>query len=117
MALREPLLSERCVGILGGVTHVGKARSDSVEVEILVTTGCPNLAELHSYLAAQSGVNVTITELEEAAPIPSGFAGSPTVLIDGTNPFGGHAVDAAACALSPPTVVDVAAELERRRTA
>lgn len=97
------------------VTHSEEVAGTEVHVEILFTADCPNFEDLHSFLAAQPGVTVTTTEVDEDGPAPRGFAGSPTVLMDGTNPFGGRAVEAAACALSPPSVAAVAAELERRR--
>jgi hypothetical protein len=46
---------------------------------------------------------VTTVLVQEGQPVPDGFAGSPTVLIDGTNPFVGAPTEAAACALHPPT--------------
>lgn len=86
------------------------------DVEILFTAGCPNVDELRTYLAGQPGMNVTAVEIPEEGPVPDGFAGSPTVLIDGSNPFRGEPVDSPACALSPPNAAGLAAELDRRRT-
>lgn len=100
---------------LADVALASDVPADRLEVEILFTADCPNVADLHSFLVAQPGVTVIATELEGDGPVPCGFAGSPTVLFDGVDPFGGRPVEAAACALSPPTVADLAAELERRR--
>ena len=91
------------------------AAGSELEVEILFTADCPNVQELHAYLANQSGVKVSAVEVTEGVPVPDGFAGSPTVLIDGVNPFGGEPVSSPACALSPPTTAELAAELARRR--
>jgi len=91
------------------------AASDELEVEILFTADCPNVQELHAYLASQPGVTVSAVEVPEDGPVPDGFAGSPTVLIDGANPFRGELVGSPACALSPPTVAELAAELARRQ--
>lgn len=88
---------------------------DVVEVEVLYTSDCPNAGALQAYLAAQPDVSMTATAVVEDGPVPVGFAGSPTVLVNGTNPFGGRPVEAAACALSPPSVADVAAVLDRLR--
>ncbi len=101
---------------MAAVAHLGEDPDHQVGVEIMFTADCPNVEELQSYLAAQHGVTVTATFVEGDGPAPPGFAGSPTVLMNGSNPFGGRAVEAAACALSPPTVRDVAAELQRIKT-
>ena len=45
-----------------------------------------------------------MAEVDETRLMPEQFAGSPTVLIDGRNPFAGEQSDALACALRIPTV-------------
>ena len=84
-------------------------------MEILFTADCPNADELRNFLMTQPDVTVAVVEVPEDGPVPRSFAGSPTVLIDGANPFRGEPVDSPACALSPPTVVELAVELDRRR--
>ena len=53
--------------------------------------------------STHADVTVLTVLVEDGRPVPAGFAGSPTVLIDGTNPFGGTPTEAPACALRPPT--------------
>jgi len=89
--------------------------STALDVEILFTADCPNVEGLRIFLAGQPGVTVRAVEVTEDGRVPDGFAGSPTVLINGHNPFRGEPVDSPACALSPPTVAELAAELDRRR--
>jgi hypothetical protein len=80
-------------------------------VEVQYTVGCPNAAAIMrrlKELAHRRGdLTLTLVEVAPGRPVPAGFAGSPTVLIDGTNPFGGAPTDAAACTLRPPTVDQV----------
>ena len=82
-------------------------------VEIQYTVGCPNASAIMQRMKelADRRVDLTLTlvEVELGRPVPPGFAGSPTVFIDGTNPFGGAPVLAPSCALHPPTVDQVEA--------
>lgn len=82
-----------------------------VNVEILYTADCPNAAELIDHLTLRAGIDLRVTLVTAARPVPGGFAGSPTVLIDGVNPFGGVQLDAPACALYAPTIAQVDAYL------
>ncbi len=86
-----------------------------MKVEVQFTDECPNVAGivaiLEEVLAEHPEVTVTLVTVEPEDPVPDGFVGSPTVLIDGRNYFGGGPVDAAACALHPPTPDQVAALL------
>ena len=85
------------------------------DCEIPADAILPNVEGLRIFLAGQPGVTVRAVEVTEDGRVPDGFAGSPTVLINGHNPFRGEPVDSPACALSPPTVAELAAELDRRR--
>lgn len=78
-----------------------------MRVEIQYTADCPNadpiIERAHRVASTRPDIIVSAVLVEEGRPVPDGFAGSPTVLIDSTNPFGGAASEAPACALRPPT--------------
>ena len=80
-------------------------------VEIHYTADCPNAAPIidRARLVASTHTHVAVitTLVNDGDEVPTGFAGSPTVLIDGTNPFGGAPTEAPACALRPPTADEV----------
>ena len=57
---------------------------------MLYVEDCPNVSVVLGHLE-ECGVDpgmVRMVVVREGGPIPSGFAGSPTVLIDGVNPAG-----------------------------
>ncbi len=68
---------------------------------------CPNLSVVLDHLE-DAGVDrraIQLHEISEDGPIPSGFAGSPTVLIDGINPLGTASTEtSASCTLRIPSV-------------
>jgi hypothetical protein len=88
-----------------------------MKVEVQFTADCPNapaLLQRAKRLANErSDVTLLVTQLEGDVA-PEGFAGSPTILIDGSNPFGGTPTAHAACALHPPTPDQLEAVLESR---
>lgn len=79
--------------------------------EVLRTADCPNAAAIIHHLeqaaAERPDVSLQVTEVGYDQVPPAAFAGSPTVLVDGRDPFGGTSTEAAACALHPPTVAQV----------
>lgn len=90
-------------------------------VEVQFTSDCPNAAVLVACVEQiahdHADVTLRLTEVSLHQAVPTGFAGSPTVLVDGVNPFGGRHVDSAACAVHPPTVDAVEAAIASRREA
>lgn len=78
-----------------------------MHLEIQYVEDCPNAAvliEQVSTLAETSGeLTLELTLVKSGESVPVGFAGSPTLLVDGENLFGGEPVSTAACALHPPT--------------
>ena len=78
-----------------------------MKVEVIHTAGCPNAEPILSFLRQRAGVALTETVAVPDTPMPARFAGSPTVLIEGINPFSTGHVEAAACALHPPTVPEI----------
>ena len=82
-------------------------------VEVLYVAGCPHAASVMQRMKelaqARPDLTLALVEVTPGRPVPAGFAGSPTVLVDGTNPFGGEPVDVPACALHPPTADQVEA--------
>ncbi len=82
-----------------------------MRVEVQYTTDCPNarpvLQRVKELAHQRSDLTLVITLVEPDRSAPAGFAGSPTVLVDGVNPFPGELTPLAACALHPPTADDV----------
>lgn|GEM_PF-2997214 len=71
------------------------------DVVVLYVSDCPNLSVALDRLK-QAGADlgsVRLVEVRERRPVPSGFAGSPTVLIDGVNPLGVQDVTGLSCSL------------------
>jgi uncharacterized membrane protein YkvA (DUF1232 family) len=84
-------------------------------VEIQYTADCPNAAAIidRARLVASTHPDVVVITIlvNDGDEVPTGFAGSPTVLLDGTNHFGGAPTEAPACALRPPTPEEVEAAI------
>ncbi len=80
-------------------------------IQIQYTHDCPNAGPIidrtRALAAAHPEVVVNAVLVQARSPVPEGFAGSPTVLIDGTNPFGGAPTEGPACVLQPPTPEEV----------
>lgn len=91
----------------GSLGQVSRDEGSDVDVEVLYTTSCPNAEILIQGLRQRDDVKLTLTEVSKDRAVPSQFAGSPTVLVDGTNPFSAGHVDSPACALFPPSVDDL----------
>ncbi len=70
-----------------------------MRLEILHVPDCPNLAPLLDRLAQVTALPVTTRVIEsDADAVRFGMAGSPTLLVDGVDPFA--AADACACSVS-----------------
>jgi uncharacterized membrane protein YkvA (DUF1232 family) len=90
--------------------------SAQITVEVQYTAECPHAApiidRLHQIIRTTAGrVTAANVIVEDGRPVPDRFAGSPTVLINGTNPFDGAPTEAPACALHPPTPDEVEAAI------
>lgn len=84
-----------------------------MNVTVLHTEDCPNLeplmAELRSLIDGRSDVTLTTAHVQsddDAARL--GFHGSPTILIDGTDPFPGPAEAVGLSCRSYPCCADAA---------
>ncbi len=111
----ERRLLDRLLGPGGTQPSQIGERAD-ITVDVQYTAECPNagpIIERVHHIAGTSPRRVVVTTVlvEEGRPVPHGFAGSPTVLINGANPFEGNATEAPACALRPPTPEQVEAAL------
>jgi hypothetical protein len=86
-----------------------------MRVEVQYTVDCPNaraiIRRMKELAAARTDLRLTLTQVELDGPVPAGFTGSPTVLLDGKNPFAAAPIDAPACALHPPTPDQVEAAI------
>lgn len=84
------------------IENAGRAR-------VLIVEGCPHadLTVQRLRLAlneiGESDVEVEVRVVVSGAPLPDGFAGSPTVLVDGVDPFASSAAEtsAVACRVYP----------------
>ena len=87
--------------------HAGTCKIGSVEITVLAVADCPHVALARERIAsalerlgrpAHTSEQVVASD-EDAARL--GFRGSPTILIDGTDPFPAHGNSALACRLYP----------------
>ena len=100
-----------------GTNGRGLLRSGpSMIIEVQFTADCPNAAPILNLLSAAASerpeLTVTAIPVGYDEPPPNGFAGSPTVLVDGVNPFRGDLAESAACAMHPPSIEQVNALLD-----
>ena len=98
-----------------------------MRIEVLHVPGCPNLATTRSRLADAlriAGVTASVREVEVATDHDAnrlGMRGSPTILIDGQDPFGTDAGPSLSCRLfrtdtgveGAPAVADLLTALSR----
>ena len=71
----------------GGICG-GRGRPLDVALEILCVPDCPNLAPMLQRLQRVTDCPVTIREITTLAEaVANGMAGSPTLLVDGMDPF------------------------------
>ncbi len=86
-----------------------------MKVEVQYTAECPHarsvMRRLKELADQRADVVLDLTLVELGTSTPLGFTGSPTVLIDGENRFGGTPIDSPACALHPPTADQVVAAI------
>lgn len=106
----------RLLDRLLGPRDARPAAPGRITVEIHYTAECPNAGPIidraRQIAEASAGEVVVATILvEEGRPVPAEFAGSPTILINGANPFEGDPTEAPACALRPPTPDQVASAI------
>lgn len=87
----------------------------SRDIEVLFVENCPNLPILLSRIEAVTcgRANVRTTRVDMGGPVPPAFAGSPTMLVDGQNPFHGPSVTSVSCALQIPSIEELKALLDR----
>lgn len=85
------------------------------EIEVLFVEDCPNFPILLARIEAVTygRANVRTTRVDLGGPVPTAFAGSPTMLVDGRNPFGGPRVTSVSCVLRIPSIEELKALLDR----
>lgn len=83
------------------------------DIEVLFVEDCPNLPVLLERLEAVTCGRATIrtTRVDPTIPMPRGWAGSPTMLVDGLNPIQGGEEGSASCALRIPSIEELKAVL------
>lgn len=87
------------------------------DIVVQYVPGCPNLSVVLDRLNAAGAdeSEIRLQELSVDGPIPTGFAGSPTVLLDGINPLRPAEADfGASCTLRIPSVEVLRNVLDRR---
>ena len=76
-----------------------------MNIEVQFTNDCANAAPILQRVKRiaheRSDLTLKLTLVGNDERMPEGFAGSPTVRVNGRNLSGGAAVDGAACALRP----------------
>ncbi len=82
-----------------------------MNVVVLSVPDCPNvgrmLALLREATAGRHDVTIESRVVDVARPMPAGFSGSPTVLIDGENPLRAPAISDPACTAMLPSLAEV----------
>ncbi len=85
----------------------------AVNIVVLSVPDCPNVERMLDLLreatAGRHDVTIESRVVDLSQPMPAGFSGSPTVLIDGKNPSGAPAISEAACSAVLPSLDDVTA--------
>ena len=82
-----------------------------VNIVVLSIPDCPNVERMLDLLrkasAERHDVSIESRIVEVSWPMPAGFSGSPTVLIDGENPSGAPAISEPACTAMLPSLSEV----------
>jgi hypothetical protein len=82
-----------------------------VNILVLSIPDCPNarrmLELLREATAGRPDVTIETRVVDASQPMPAGFSGSPTVLIDGENLSGAPEISEPACAAALPSLGDV----------
>ncbi|MFF0268239.1 thioredoxin family protein [Kribbella sp. NPDC004536] len=81
-----------------------------MRLEVLHVSDCPHVWALLDRLAEVTDVRVTTRLIETAADAERyGMVGSPTLLVDGVDPFGGGGRPGMWCRLGVPSVEELRA--------
>lgn len=86
------------------------------QIVVQYVQNCPNLSVVLERLSEVGviGSDVLLLEVSEDGPTPEGFAGSPTVLIDGMNPLGSMDTQSGvSCTLRLPSIKELREVLEQ----
>ena len=81
-----------------------------LDIEIQYVADCPNLSVLLERVEAVTCGQTTVRlhEIDPTERVPAGFAGSPTLLVDGRNPFDVDDPDAGVtCTLRIPSIAEL----------
>lgn len=87
-----------------------------LDIEVQYVADCPNLPVLLERLTAVTcgHVDIRLREVNPDTPLPAGFSGSPTLLINGQNPYGSaDPVAGVTCTLHIPSVSELKGVLDR----
>ncbi len=83
----------------------------SVNIVVLSVPDCPNAGRVLDLLreasAGRGDVAIEPRVVDVSQPMPPGFSGSPTVLIDGQNRSGAPAIREPACTAVLPSLADL----------
>ena len=82
-----------------------------VNILVLSIPDCPNAGRMLELLqeatAGRHDLRIETSVVDPSQPMPEGFSGSPTVLIDGQNVSGAPAISEPACASILPSLAEV----------
>ena len=85
--------------------------SSVVKIVVLSVPECPNVGRMLDLLrdatAGRHDVTIEARVVDVSQPMPAGFSGSPTVLIDGENLSGAPAISEPACTAMLPSLAEV----------
>lgn len=85
------------------------------DIEVLFVDDCPNLPVLLERLEAVTCGRAAIrtTRVDPNMPMPRGWAGSPTMLVDGLNPLQSGEEGSASCALRIASIEELKTVLDQ----
>ncbi len=82
-----------------------------VNILVLSVPDCPNVGRMLDLLreatAGRHDVRIESRVVDISQPMPAGFSGSPTVLIEGENRSGAPAISEPACTAMLPSLAEV----------
>ena len=85
---------------------------------VLSVPDCPNVERVLDLLleatAGRHDVRIESRVVDTSLPMPAGFSGSPTVLIDGENRSGAPAITEPACTARLPSLAEITAWIRAR---
>ena len=84
-----------------------------MNITVLSVPDCPNVERvldlLHEETVKRADVRIETSIVDTSQPMPAGFSGSPTILIDGKNFSGAPEISEPACTARLPLLAQIIA--------